>query len=282
MTYQELLHYGTEYLKNAQIADHKTDAWLMFSFCANIDRAKYMMKMHETVPDFLKEVYEAFMQKRILGIPLQYLLGTQSFMGMDFFVNADVLIPRADTEILVEHALNMLHEEAEVLDLCTGSGCIAVSMKAFRPDIKMHASDISEKALEIAKLNACYNKTDIRFFKGDLFEALNGTFDMIVSNPPYIKTEEISQLEKHVKDFEPRTALDGGDSGLDFYLRIFEKAESYLKPGGSILVEIGWDQGEQVRQIAEKNGFTDIKIVKDLSGLDRVVIVRRKANAKHF
>lgn len=271
MTYGEILAYGKELLKSSHITDYESDAWLLFSYCVNMNRTKYIMKMKDDAPDCIKQAYDVLLSKRSKGVPVQYLLGTQSFFGYDFFVNENVLIPRADTEVLVNEALKQAGKNAKVLDLCTGSGCIAVSLKLERSDLRVSASDISKEALNVAKLNADYNNADIKFYEGDLFGAINEKFDVIISNPPYIETEEIDKLERHVKDFEPRTALDGGVNGLDFYERIFKEACDYLTERGAIAVEIGYNQGEAVSSIAGQNGFENIRVIKDLSGLDRVV-----------
>lgn len=276
MTYGEILSYGKEYLESSNITDFESDAWLLFSYCVNMNRTKYIMKMKDEAPDCIRQVYEALLSKRCEGVPVQYLLGTQSFFGYDFFVNRNVLIPRADTEVLVSEALKLSKENAKVLDLCTGSGCIAVSLKSERRDLRVSASDISEEALGIARLNADYNNADIDFYEGDLFEAINERYDVIVSNPPYIETEEIECLETNVRDFEPRKALDGGATGLDFYEKIFKEAGEYLSEHGVIAVEIGCNQALSVSDIAGRNGFENIRVVKDLSGLDRVVTARLK------
>lgn len=271
MTYGEILSFGKEYLESSHITDFESDAWLLFSYCVNMNRTKYIMKMKDDAPDCISQAYEVLLSKRSKGVPVQYLLGTQSFYGYDFFVNENVLIPRADTEVLVNEALNLAGENAKVLDLCTGSGCIAVSVKLERSDITVSASDISKDALKIARLNADYNNVDITFYESDLFGSINEKYDVIISNPPYIETEEIEKLESNVKDFEPRTALDGGITGLDFYERIFSEAGDYLSEHGVVAVEIGYNQAAAVSDIAGKNGFENIRVVKDLSGLDRVV-----------
>lgn len=271
MTYGEILSFGKEYLESSHITDFESDAWLLFSYCVNMNRTKYIMKMKDDAPDCISQAYEVLLSKRSKGVPVQYLLGTQSFYGYDFFVNENVLIPRADTEVLVNEALKLAGENAKVLDLCTGSGCIAVSVKLERSDITVSASDISKDALKIARLNADYNNADITFYESDLFGSINEKYDVIISNPPYIETEEIEKLESNVKDFEPRTALDGGITGLDFYERIFSEAGDYLSEHGVVAVEIGYNQAAAVSDIAGKNGFENIRVVKDLSGLDRVV-----------
>ena len=216
-------------------------------------------------------------------IPLQQITGHQEFMGLDFLVNEHVLCPRQDTEVLVETVLKALPEinvirrdedaELQILDLCAGSGCIGISLERLAPvPINVLAADISDEAIAVAKANAqglgceCYH-----IIKSDLFEQITGTFDVIVSNPPYIPSADIETLEDEVRLHEPRLALDGDEDGLAFYRRISEAAPEHLKAGGRIYYEIGYDQGEAVSQILAENGFTDIRVIKDLAGLDRVV-----------
>lgn len=274
MTYSDILSFGKAFLESSHITDYESDAWVLFSYCVNMNRTEYIMKMNDEAPDCIKQAYEVLLTKRAKGMPVQYLTGTQSFYGYDFFVNKHVLIPRSDTEVLVYEVLKLAKKNAVVLDLCTGSGCIAISTKLERPDLEVCASDISDDALTIAKLNADYNNADVTFYQGDLFKAVNEKYDVIISNPPYIETAEIEKLEANVKDFEPRTALDGGISGLDFYEKIFSEAPDYLNKGGFIAVEIGYNQGEALENIARENGFEEIRVIKDLSGLDRVVTAR--------
>lgn len=274
MTYGDILSYGKKYLEASHIADFESDAWLLFSYCVNMNRMDYIMKMRENAPDCIKQAYEVFLSKRVKGVPVQYLLGTQSFYGYNFFVNENVLIPRADTEILVEEVLKLSDKNAKVLDICTGSGCIAVSLKLERNDLVLSAADISQPALEVARLNADYYNADISFYHSDLFDSIEDKYDVIVSNPPYIETEEISYLESNVKDYEPRLALDGGYDGLRFYERIFKCASTYLNPLGYLAVEIGYNQADAVRRLALKKGFDNIRVIKDLNGLDRVMAAR--------
>lgn len=274
MTYGEILSYGKDFLKSAGIDDYDTDGWLLFAYCTNMNRNRYILHMMEEAPECILQSYEVLLKLRTHHKPLQYILGTQNFFGRDFFVNESVLIPRDDTENLVLQVLENVAENSKVLDMCTGSGCIAISLKCERPDLEVYASDISKAALEIAKLNAWYHNVDITFSLGDLFEPVKEKFDAIVSNPPYIESGEIAKLEANVREFEPKIALDGGITGLDFYERIFKDARMYLNLGGYMAVEIGCFQATSVSAIAKSNGYTDIKVVKDLSGLDRVVSAR--------
>ena len=227
--------------------------------------------MLEDVPKEQKEAYETVLKKRAEHIPLQHITGEQEFMGLPFLVNADVLIPRQDTEILVEEALKKAKPGMKILDLCTGSGCIIISMLKYRPDLYGTASDLSAAALRVAEKNAKINKVTPVFVQGDLFEPVEGAFDMIISNPPYIPTAEIEKLMPEVRKYEPFLALDGKEDGLAFYKRIIEEGYSYLNPGGYLLFEIGYDQGKEVSVRMEQAGYQGVKVIKDLAGLDRVV-----------
>ncbi len=212
--------------------------------------------------------------KRLEGCPVQYLLGKKEFMGLDFKVSDFVLIPRCDTEVLVEEVLKRVSEKGYKtgLDIGTGSGAIAVSLAYYNKNIEMTACDISEKALIIARQNAKDHKADIRLVKSDLFENISDKFDFIVSNPPYIRTEVIPTLEDKVKNYEPLTALDGGEDGLVFYKKITVSALTHLNENGMLAYEIGYDQGAAVRDILKEKGFKNIEIKKDLAGLDRVAV----------
>ena len=195
-------------------------------------------------------------------------------MGLDFKVNEDVLIPRQDTELLVENAITYIKSvkgNVDVLDMCTGSGCIAISIVRLCENAKVTAVDFSEKALVVAKENNALNKADVTFFQSDLFENVEKQYDVIVSNPPYIKTEEIESLMDEVRIHEPMMALDGDCDGLKFYKKIAKEGRQHLRSNGIIFFEIGYDQGQTVPAILEENGYKDIKVYKDLSGNDRVV-----------
>lgn len=186
-------------------------------------------------------------------------------------MNEHVLIPRQDTEILVEEALRGLPKDARILDLCTGSGCILISLLVTREDCTGIGADLSEKALQVAEKNGAQAGGRASFVKSNLFENIEGTFDVIASNPPYIRTDVIETLMPEVRDHEPRMALDGSADGLVFYRKITEQAGSYLKEGGKLCFEIGYDQGDEVRELMETHGFADVQVLKDLAGLDRVV-----------
>ena len=232
--------------------------------------------LRDEIDDIIAKIVIRAVKKHRRGIPLQYIFETAHFYGHAFHVNKHVLIPRNDTEILVETVLKRLKPNSRVLDMCTGSGCIAVTIKAERPDTEVTASDISKKALSIAQFNSEMILEDvcIEFIRGDLFENINGQFDCIVCNPPYIRTKEIGIEDKSIKR-EPKRALDGGDDGLIFYFRLSWIAREYLKDDGFLALEIGHDQGNDVRELLLDAGWDNIEVIKDLAGRDRVVIAKK-------
>lgn len=263
-------------LKEQGIADAKTDAWLLLAMACKIDRNFYYLHMNEEILEEQKQEYASVLKKRAEHIPLQYITGEQEFMGHRFLVNSNVLIPRQDTEVLVEEAIKRVKPGMDVLDMCTGSGCIIISILKNVSDVNAIAADVSKQALIVAKENAKLNEVSVRFETSDLFDHIKGEFDIIVSNPPYIRTEEITKLMPEVRDFEPFNALDGKEDGLYFYRKIVDEGKKYLKPGGYLMFEIGYDQGEEVVGLMRQAGYSEIKVVKDLAGLDRVVIGKGK------
>ena len=275
MTYRETVNLGEKVLSMADIAEAKTDAWLLLEMVCKIDRSFYYLHMEEDMPEEQMSEYQIALRKRAEHVPLQYIVGETEFMGLKFKVNSSVLIPRQDTETLVEEALKVVRPGMRVLDLCTGSGCVIVSILHNVSDVEGYAVDISKQALNVAKENARLNDVPVLFEHSDLFDHVTGTFDVIVSNPPYICTDEIAKLMPEVRDFEPMEALDGKEDGLYFYRRITEESVAYLKPGGYLLYEIGHDQGEAVSSYMRENGFDEIEVIRDLAGLDRVVRGRR-------
>lgn len=273
MKYRELLNKGVAMLRQAGIADADTDGWYLLEYASGMSRNDYFLHMEEEASGELAEAYGKLLEKRCTRIPLQYLTGEQEFMGLTFSVNPHVLVPRQDTETLVEQAEKRLSPGKRVLDLCTGSGCILISLLARVPGVSGLGTDISEEALATAERNADRLGVADRaqWARGDLFAPVEGRFDVIVSNPPYIPREDIDGLMPEVADFEPRGALDGGDDGLDFYRRITSEASEYLEAGGRLFLEIGCDQARDVTALMEKAGFVHVATVRDLSGLDRVV-----------
>lgn len=272
MTYKELLDLGEHTLLAADILDASTDAWLLLQFVFEISRLEYLMDPNKKVSDSDRARYEACIEKRRSHYPLQYITNEQNFMGLDFYVNEHVLIPRQDTEVLVEEVLKFLKTDMSVLDMCTGSGCIITSLAANRKLCKAVGADLSAEALKVAAYNAERNgQKEIDFVGTDLFENIEGRFDVIVSNPPYIPSAEIDGLMSEVQNYEPRMALDGSGDGLLFYRNIIEAAPSYLNEGGLLFFEIGWNQAADICTLLEKAGFAGITVKQDLAGLDRVV-----------
>ncbi|GAA4291039.1 peptide chain release factor N(5)-glutamine methyltransferase [Anaerocolumna aminovalerica] len=272
-TLENALQEGRKFLKEKQIADSDIDAWYLLSFLFKMDRARYLM--HSSMPISQVEYHEymELVKKRGNHIPLQHITGEQEFMGLNFKVSKDVLIPRQDTEILVQEVLKTA-EGKNVLDMCTGSGCIIISLDKLGNIKSGVGVDISEAALKIANENNTRLETKVQFLQSNLFEQVRGKYDIIVSNPPYIPTSDIETLMDEVKEHEPPIALDGKEDGLYFYRCILSEGTEYMNPGGFIFFEIGWDQGMAVSRLLKEKGFQDIRIIKDLAGLDRVVTGR--------
>ena len=272
MTFREAICFGEEKLNIAGIEDAKHDAWLLLTFICKIDRTFYYVHMDEEMAAEQAAEYENVLNKRAEHVPLQYITGEQEFMGIPFHVNDAVLIPRQDTETLVEEALKVVRPGMKVLDMCTGSGCILISILKNIVDVQGFGYDISKQAINVAKENAKLNNVNAIFERSDLFDEVTDTFDVIVSNPPYIPTDVISGLMPEVAVYEPMQALDGKEDGLHFYRRIIAAASQYLNPEGKLLFEIGHDQGESVSSLMKEAGYKDVRVVKDLAGNDRVVI----------
>lgn len=272
MTFREAFAHGEEKLNTVGIVDARNDAWLLLTFVCKIDRTFYYSHMDDEMPEGQLAEYENVLSKRAEHIPLQYITGEQDFMGLPFHVNEAVLIPRQDTETLVEQALKIIRPGMKVLDMCTGSGCILISILKNVVDVEGYGYDISKQAINVAKENAKLNGVTATFEKSDLFDMVTDTFDVIVSNPPYIPTDVIAGLMPEVAVYEPFGALDGKEDGLHFYRRIVTECKDYLKPEGMLLFEIGHDQGETVPELMKEAGFKDVRVIKDLAGNDRVVI----------
>ncbi len=292
MTYKALYEVGKEILRGADLPEADLDARLLLEFVCGTNRNTLLVHGDREVSAAEEEQYRAHLKRRAAHTPLQHITGTQDFMGLTFEVNEHVLIPRQDTEILVEEALQELHEGMHVLDMCTGSGCILISLLHYTNNCAGVGVDISADALRVAKKNAqkllgadavaedvarldkdLYWDSDerIAFVQSDLFDAVEGRFDMLVSNPPYIRSQVVETLMPEVKDHEPRLALDGSEDGLFFYREITKKARKALKSGGTLFFEIGYDQGEAVSRLLEENGYLEVRVIKDYAGLDRVV-----------
>lgn len=272
MTYQKAIAWGEETLKKVNIADARHDAWILLTMVCKIDKTFYYMHMDEELSLEQASEYENVIRKRGEHIPLQYITGEQEFMGLNFKVSPAVLIPRQDTETLVIEALKLARPGMRIMDMCTGSGCILISIMKNVLSVSGVGYDISKQALNIAKENAKLNGVTAEFERSDLFEAVTGKFDMIVSNPPYIPTEVITTLMPEVAEFEPMHALDGKEDGLHFYRMIVAECKEYLTENGKILFEIGHDQGDAVSKLLMDAGFYSVRVIKDLAGKDRVVI----------
>ena len=260
------------YLQKQGVEEARQDAWLLLEHVCGISHSTYFVHSEDEMPKEQQEQYEALVRKRGEHIPLQQLTGEQEFMGLTFLVNEHVLIPRQDTEVLVEEVMKNLHDGFRILDLCTGSGCILLSLLHYSNDCSGVGADLSEEALEVARKNAeQLGENSALFVQGDLFAPVEGKFEIIVSNPPYICSDVIPTLMEEVREHEPMQALDGGADGLDFYRKIIQGAKEHLCGGGQLFFEIGYDQGEAVQRLMEQAGYREVECVQDFAGLDRVV-----------
>lgn len=276
MTVRDALGRGTTILNSAGIGTPGADAGVMLCHVMGCDRAYLYAHGLDKLDNEIYEKYALLLTRRCSGMPVQYIVGRQEFMSLDFHVTPDVLIPRQDTEILVEAVLEYgkkSYTDLKILEIGTGSGCIAISLAFFMKRSFVVATDISSRALEIARWNAMYNSVNkrIEFVHSNLFNTVNMTgFDFIISNPPYIRTDEINTLQREVKDFEPLQALDGGMDGLFFYRNMIKAVPGYLKRRGVLVLEVGIDQAGDVSKLMAQY-FTEISVIKDLSGIERVV-----------
>ena len=271
MTIREAIRAASARLEQAGVDTPLHDASEMLAHLLGENTLMMRMNGHRELAQEKQAQFDAFTARRAAREPMQYILGTTAFMGQEFHVEPGVLCPRPDTEILCEEALRHVRPDSRVLDIGTGSGALAVSIAKLGV-CSVTAVDVSDTALRVAKGNAEANGAQVRFVKSDCFSALAGeTFDVIVSNPPYIRTAVIEELKEEVKCHDPFIALDGKEDGLHFYRRITEEAPEYLKSGGKLFFEIGHDQGDDVKKLLEQAGFTGVTVKKDLAGLDRVV-----------
>lgn len=301
MTYREAYEQGKRLLAERGIEEAGTDARLLLEYVCHTDYQALYTQGERELDELQADIYVNYLKKRADRIPIQYLTHTQSFMGLDFYVNEHALIPRPDTEILVEEVMRYGQDGMAVLDLCTGSGCILLSLLHYSNDCIGVGTDLSKEALAVAEGNAKtlgfaekMTRGELLFLQGDLYEALSGAprgisnaalgctpngalekempaFDVIVSNPPYIRSEVIPTLMPEVRDHEPHLALDGGSDGLTFYRRIIDGAPAHVKRESALFFEVGADQGEAVKELMLHAGYRDVCIVKDYAGLDRVV-----------
>ena len=276
MTYRECYEQGCRTLQAAGIEEAALDARLLLEAVCGTDRNDLLVHGEQPVAPEAEEKYLNWIRQRAEHIPLQQLTGEQGFMGLTFSVNENVLIPRQDTEILVEEVLKELHDGMRVLDMCTGSGCILLSLLHYSNDCEGLGVDLSAEALEVAGRNVLKVLTPEKaehahFLQSDLFEKVEGKFEIIVSNPPYIASAEVEKLMPEVRDHEPRMALDGTEDGLYFYRRIIEEAGKHLVSSGMLFFEIGYDQGQAVSELMRTEGYCEVQVVQDYAGLDRVV-----------
>lgn len=273
MKYRDVYAEGCKRLSDRQIENAKLDARLLLESICHTNRNDLLAHGDREVSAEDYRKYQQVIEKREQHIPLQHITGSQEFMGLQFKVNENVLIPRQDTEILVEEAMLHLHDGMRILDMCTGSGCILLSLLHYSNDCVGTGVDISAEALAVACENAENLDIAADFVQSDLFQQLetNEKYDMLVSNPPYIQTKVVENLMPEVREYEPMIALDGKEDGLFFYKRIIAECGAYLNGGASVLFEIGYDQGQQVKEFMEQQGFREVAVMKDLAGLDRVV-----------
>lgn len=280
MEINELIKIGVDKIKGRQYSNPVLEATLLLGKLMNVDKVYILTHGRDTVPEEIVEKYMEAIKKRSQGYPIQYIIKEKEFMGLNFYVEEGVLIPRADTEIIVEYILEYIdkiypQEEIKVLDIGIGSGAIGLSIAYYKKNTFVYGVDISPEALKIASINRDRFKLEnVKLLESDLFDKINKEekFHIIVSNPPYIPTGDIDKLQEEVKNYEPRIALDGGKEGIAFYRRIIPESREYLEEEGLLIFEIGYDQGKQVEAIMEQEGFKAVKILKDLQGLDRAVL----------
>lgn len=271
MNYRKLYETGKDRLEKAGIQEAALDARLLLEEVCGTDRNTLLVHGDRAVTEEEETQFRIFIERRSTHEPLQQITGWQEFMGLRFSVTEDVLVPRQDTETLVEEVMRYLRDGMEILDVCTGSGCILLSLLRYSNGCRGVGCDISEKALAVAGQNAKELGISAQFIQSDLFESIEGRFEYIVSNPPYIRKDMIPTLMEEVRDHEPLIALDGGEDGLDFYRKITREATEHLYSGGMLFFEIGYDQGEAVKLLMEEEGYKEVTVSQDLAGLDRVV-----------
>lgn len=285
MTYHELLQYGRKILEDAGVEDAGLDARYLLEWISGCSHADLILMAAKPAEESTVHRYQQVVEQRASHIPLQHITHEQSFMGYSFYVNEHVLIPRQDTEILVETAYHTIQKHysalspthLRILDLCCGSGCIGISLtkmlQTIGYSVELTLADLSEEALKVAKQNADRLDCKAVLVQGDLFDNIEPSYQILVSNPPYIRTGDIPELMQEVKDHEPYMALDGKADGLYFYRRMVEKLTDYIEDDGYVFFEIGFDQAEDLRKIFVEHGFQNMKVKKDLTGHDRVVYV---------
>lgn len=281
MVIEEILKLGIDILGNREYINANLEVRLILAKLLNVDKTYIYAHGNEEISKSIEDEFINIMKMRAKGYPIQYILKEKEFMGLDFYIDEGVLIPRPDTEILVEYIIdyinsNYKNENINILDLGMGSGAIGLSIAHYCKDSFVYATDVSQKAINVSNINKNRFKLDnAELLKGNLFEPvenMKSNFEIIVSNPPYIESKEIDRLQTEVKDYEPMLALDGGEDGLEFYRDISKKAKEFLTCGGLLIYEIGYNQGKEVSHILYENDYRHIEILKDLQGLDRVVL----------
>lgn len=293
MKYCDVLRQAAEELSKAGNSEAKLDSWCLMEEVSGMNRTQWYLNSQNEMPEEKKTEFERMLNRLLQGEPISYIIGSRGFMGYSFVVDENVLIPRQDTELLVEESLRIATDELNkmpeefkenysILDMCTGSGCIAISIDKMLEEsnhkVSVTAADISEGALKIAALNNERLGAGVELAQSDMFGNVTGKYNMIVSNPPYIPKVQMDELDKKVVEFEPYSALYGGRDGLDFYRIIAREAGNYLEGGGWLLLEIGFDQGESVPELLQEYGFENIKVLKDYNNLDRVVTANKCEN----
>lgn len=281
MTVEDLLNLGTKTLLEVNIDTARLEAQLLLAKVLKKTKLYLMIHNDEKVSKESKDEFLKLLEKRREKMPIKYILGEGDFMGLDFYLEEGVLIPRSDTEVLVEEVLSKIPEEScmKVCDLCSGSGAIGISLAYYRKNIEVDCIDYYDIPEKVTKINIKKNNLQdrVHFIKSDLLDEVikeKIKYDILVSNPPYIKEKEINELMSDVKDYEPRTALSGGEDGLVFYRRIVQDSLKVLKKNGILAFEIGCDQGDEVKELMESKGYKEVKVIKDLAGLNRVVTGR--------
>ena len=279
LTLKQLYKVGTVKLAEEGIEEFSLDAWYLLEYVTGVSKAMYFAEPERAVSEENADRYIDCIRQRAAHIPLQHITGEQEFMGYPFYVNEHVLIPRQDTETLVEEAIQVMRPKMKILDMCTGSGCIVLSIlkmcreKYYMTELQGSGADVSEEALKVARENGRRLEVPVTWIQSDLFAKIpeEEKYDVIVSNPPYIETAVIDTLQEEVRLHDPYIALDGKEDGLYFYRRIISEAGKYLKPQGKLMFEIGCDQAEAVEELMKNAGYEQITVKKDLAGLDRVV-----------
>ena len=271
----DILEETSRFFAARGLENARLQAELLLAAVLEIKRLDLYLQFERPLHTEEVDAYRDYVRQRVQRVPVQYILGAAAFRELELTVTPDVLIPRPETEVLVDVALELLPTDGRVLDLCCGSGAIALSLKWELPEISVVATDISQAALAVARANGASCELEIEWLSGDLFAAVEGDFDLVVSNPPYVKSGDIDRLEPEVRDHEPRLALDGGADGLDCYRRIAHQASDHIRPGGYLLLEVGDGQSAEVEKLlAEVGRFAEVQTKPDLNDVPRVVVAR--------